>query len=457
MGQLINQTNNMGLIIAAGNTKPVFPYDYYYGVKIPLAVADPTLERVGRPELHVSLPIQSRMRRCILKDNGDVNYYLHPTDSTKKDSGAAAKLDGTDGMYMVELPEHYAKFEFDGNNYFPLISEYPLPGFHKVRKCYRSAVQATIDRTVVATPKLAAVCNTTAPFRGGNNNATLDGTCKSLLGMPATATSLTNFRAYARNRGNAGLNGAGWNCDLFEAQRTTFWLFTIEYATLNSQTEFNPQPDANGYKQGGLGAGATSINSTKWYNYNGYYPFIPCGITNSLGNATGVVEFTMPDEYDPGVVTKIKATSYRGIEHPFGHIWSFTDGCLCLIQTNETGGRSIFYTCDDPAHFGSTTASLEFYQERGDLPRANGYIKSMMIGEYGENMPAEVGSGANSNTYFCDYFYTNIPTSDTLRSVLFGGRAYNGAYAGLAYSDTTYAPTNTNASIGSRLCFIPAA
>ena len=112
----------MGLIIAAGNTKPVFPYDYYYGVKINLAVADPTVERVGRPELHTSLPIQSRMRRCILKDNGDVNYYLHPTDSTKKDTGAAAKLDGTDGMYMVELPDHYAKFEFDGNNYSSLIS-----------------------------------------------------------------------------------------------------------------------------------------------------------------------------------------------------------------------------------------------------------------------------------------------------------------------------------------------
>ena len=119
----------MGLIIAAGNTKPVFPYDYYYGVKIKLSVGDPAVERVGRTELHQSLPIQSRMRRCILKDNGTVNYYLHPTDSTKKDTGAPAKLDGTDGMYMVELPEYYAKFEFDGNNFSSLISEYPLPGF----------------------------------------------------------------------------------------------------------------------------------------------------------------------------------------------------------------------------------------------------------------------------------------------------------------------------------------
>lgn len=449
----------MGLIIAAGNTKPVFPYDYYYGVKINLAVADAPVERVGRTELHQSLPIQSRMRRCILNDDGNVNYYLHPTDSTKKDSGAAAKLDGTDGMYMVELPEHYAKFEFDGNNYMPLISEYPLPGFHKVRKCYRSAVEATIDRTVAATPKLAAVCNTTAAFRGGNNNAAWDGTYRSLLGLPATATSLTNFRTYARNRGTAGLNGAGWNCDLYEAQRTTYWLFVIEYATRNCQAEFNAQPDANGYKQGGLGAGVTTLESAKWNTLNGYYPFIPCGTTNSLGNATGVVSFTMPAEYNPGgTALVVKVPSYRGIENPFGHIWSWTDGCLCLIQSNDAGGRSIFYTCDDPALFGSTEAALANYQERGDFPRTEGYVKTLMVGEYGENMPIAVG--ASSSTYFCDYFYTNIPASgQALMGVLFGGAALDGTLAGLAYatSNYNYAPSNTNARVGSRLCFIPEA
>ena len=447
----------MGLIIAAGNTKPVFPYDYYYGVKINLAVADAPVERVGRTELHQSLPIQSRMRRCILNDDGTVNYYLHPTDSTKKDSGAAAKLDGTDGMYMVELPDHYAKFEFDGNNYMPLISEYPLPGFHKVRKCYRSAVEATIDRTVASTPKLAAVCNTTAAFRGGNNNAAWDGTYRSLLGLPATATSLTNFRAYARNRGTAGLNGAGWNCDLYEAQRTTYWLFVIEYATRNCQAEFNAQPDANGYKQGGLGAGVTTLDSAKWNTLNGYYPFIPCGTTNSLGNATGVVNFTMPAEYNPGgTALVVKVPSYRGIENPFGHIWSWTDGCLCLIQSNAAGGRSIFYTCDDPALFGSTEAALANYQERGDLPRTEGYVKTLMVGEYGENMPIAVG--ASSSTYFCDYFYTSIPESgQALRGVLFGGHATNGTYAGLAFAYTSNAPSNTYANLGSRLCFIPEA
>ena len=80
----------------------------------------------------------------------------------------------------------------------------------------------------------------------------------------------------------------------------------------------------------------------------------------------------------------------------------------------------------------------------------------MMIGEYGENMPTEVGAG--STTYFADYFYTNIPASGVAqRGVLFGGGATYGALAGLSYADTSNAAASAIASVGSRLCFIPAA
>ena len=36
----------------------------------------------------------------------------------------------------------------------------------------------------------------------------------------------------------------------------------------------------------------------------------------------------------------------------------------------------------------------------------------MMVGEYGENMPVEVG--ASSTTYFADYFYTNVVSNTFL-------------------------------------------
>lgn len=37
--------------------------------------------------------------------------------------------------------------------------------------------------------------------------------------------------------------------------------------------------------------------------------------------------------------------------------------------------------------------------------------------------------------------------------VLFGGDAHHGAHAGLAFASSNYAPSNTNASFGSHLCF----
>lgn len=443
----------MGLVIGVGNTKPTFPYDYYYGVKINTNVADTTLERVGRAELHASLPVQSQMRRCLLNDNGEVVTYLHATDSTKTDTGATADLTGASGMVMVEIPEHYRKFEFDGSNILALISAFPLPGFHKVRKVYRSAYEATVDRTT-STIKLASVVNTTAAFRGGNNTAGWDETYRSLLGRPATNISLTNFRSYARNRGAAGLNDKGWNCDLYEAQLNTYWLFVIEYAQLNCQAAFTSQLTEEGYRQGGLGDGVTTLADAKWSSFNGYNPFVPCGITNSLGNATGVVDYEMPEEY--GAALTVHVPSYRGIENPFGHVWSWTDGILVQAQSDADGAKHLFFRAadDNPANFNSS--NYNGYVQRGELPRSNGYVKKILCGEYGDNMPQAVGG--SSTTYFADNFNQNIPASGVaLRGVFFGGIARDGAYAGLAYAYTNRTPSDTHTYFGSRLCFIPAA
>lgn len=435
----------MGLLIGVGNTKPTFPYDYYYGIEWDSNVANPTCTRIGRPELHVSLPVQNGMRRCILKDDGTVNYYLHATDSTKRDNGAAAKLDGTDGQVMVEIPAHYRKFEVEGTIHRCFISQHALPGFHFVPLCYRSAYEAVIDRSITGAPKLCSVVNNNPLFRGGNNTADWDGTYRSLLGMPGTSTSLTNFRTYARRRAE----GSKWNCDVYDIQKTCFWLYVIEYANLNCQAAYNAQPTSEGYKQGGLGAGVTTINGTTWGTYNGSNPFIPCGYTNSLGNLTGIVNFSMPAEY--GTLT-VEVPSYRGLENPFGHVWSWTDGVKVNIQSDASGGLSELYVCEDPANFQSN--NYDNYQVRGLLPRSSGYVKRIAMGEYGENMPAEIGGG--STTYFCDYFYTSIPASgESQRGVLFGGYAYYGAHAGFSCAHTYYTATNTSTILGSRLCFIP--
>lgn len=433
----------MGLMVGVGSTKPTFPYDYYYGIEWDTTVSNPKPTRIGKMELHKELPLQSMMRNCILKNDGSVAYYLHANDSTKQDNGAAADLTGATGQMETELPDMYVRFETDGNKCRHLQSTEPLPGFHLWRKGYIGSVEATVQRS---TTTLASVCNTDADYRGGNNDATRDGTYRTMLGMPATNISLTNFRAYARKRGSTE-----WNCNLYRLHKMMWWLFAVEYANFNSQADFNAALDENGYHQGGLGAGVTTWDGTSWNNYNGYYPLVPCGVTNSLGNHTGTVDYNVIGS-DGSTVKTFAVPRYRGVENPFGHIWKWTDGCKCIIQSEASGGLSKFYVCDNPANF--TSSGTTNYDYRGNLPRSEGYVKALILGEDGEIMPLAVGGG--STTYFCDYFYTNIPTSgESERGVLFGGNAAYGANAGFVYAGTHYSATTASAIIGSRLCFDP--
>lgn len=416
----------------------------WYGIEWSNLVANPVVSRIGKTEFHKTLPIQSKMRRCLVSDDGTINYYLHAENSSLKEDGTAATLDGADGQVMVEVPSFYLKFEHDGNIVRWKISELPLQGYTKTPKCYYSAYQATIDRT--ATPKLASVVNLTPEFRGGANTAAErahDADGGTLLGKPTTSVTLTNFRTYARNR------GAKWNCDVYSVRKLVAVLYFVEYANKNSQAAYNDTLTSEGFRQGGLGNGVTDLIVANITGMTGgSYACVPCGITNSLGNYTGIVAYDMPSEYGAEKTTYVP--SYRGIENPFGHLWSWVDGVKCLIQSEEAGGESELYVCDDPAKFSSS--GIDGYQLKGLLPRANGYVKELIPEEI---MPL-ITTGGSSATYWCDYFATSIPASGvSKRDVLFGGNAAAGALAGFVCSLTDNAASTTSAAIGSYLCYFP--
>ncbi|QCD37151.1 hypothetical protein [Muribaculum gordoncarteri] len=414
-----------------------------YGIERDKTVSSPACTRIGNMDLHRSLPIHNRMKGCLLNDDSEVVEYLPP------ESWLGSTRDGSRGQVMVEIPDHYRKFETSGNIQRVKISEHPLPGYHHVPKMYVSAYEASLQRTG---NKLSSVVNDSADFRGCGNQSAWDGTYRSALGRPVTQISRTNFRTYARNR-KAG--STEWNCMTYEAQKTLYWLFVIEYATLDSQAAYNAAKDANGYAQGGLGDGVTTWDWSSWSNFNGNHPFVPCGHTDSLGNNSGIVAYEAHNEAGD-VLKTFSVPRYRGVENPFGHIWQWTDGINVRISPNTpTGdGLSKVFVCADPTKF--TDSNYTGYAHVGNEARNEGYVKEIIFGEHGDIMPS-VSSGAGSTTYFCDYHYTNIPTAEALRGVLFGGNAYNGAYAGFAYADSSNAPSATYASVGSRLCFIPQA
>lgn len=417
-----------------------------YGIRHYYNNASPDLTRIGASELHRELPVQSQMRRCVVDSTGAVKYYLSATDSTKKEDGTAAVLDGTDGQVMVEIPAHYRKCTLNSaQSYMDVeISLYPFEGAVPRPRRLVSAYEATIDRSG-DTLKLASVVNNTAAFRGGNNNADWDETYRSLLGLPATNVSLTNFRTYGRNRGSK------WGCYDYNAHLDIYWLFCIEYATLNSQKDFNASLTAEGYHQGGLGPGVS--NFSNWNTYNSYNPIIPCGFTNSLGNATGVVTFTLNEAQAEayGSEHSESVPSYRGIENPFGHIWKWTDGFLGV----GNGEYQEVYVCRDPEKYSSSVTAD--YTDMGHEASANGYCKYIYASDsaidqakrvYGDIFDRD--DSGSASTFFCDYHY-HANTADTTYGLRVGGDASGGSSDGLAYLYASGAPSYAYANIGSRL------
>ena len=416
-----------------------------YGVRHFYDNASPELTRIGRQDLHASLPVQSLMRRCVVRDDGEIMYYLDAQDSTKKEDGTAAVLDGTDGQVMVEIPRHWRKCSLNttGGYMDVEISLYPFTGAIPVHRYLVGAYEAALDRV---NNKLASVVNNTAAFRGGNNTADWDGTYRSLLGLPATNISLTAFRTYGRNR------GTGWGCYDWNAHLAIYWLFCIEYATLNSQNAFDSTLTEEGFHKGGLGPGVS--NFSNWSTYNSYNPIIPCGFTNSLGNNTGVVTFTLtPEQAEAyGSEHSESVPSYRGIENPFGHIYKWTDGVLGKGVNDE---YQEIYVSRDPAQYSSTIN--DSYVDMGHEATANGYCKAILASDpshpqeqrvYGDIFDRD--DSGSASTFFCDYHY-HANANNSIYGLLVGGSAYIGASDGLAYLYASNAPAYAYAYIGSRL------
>ena len=416
--------------------------NYSYGVLIDERNSSPLITRIGNLELHKSLPVHSTIKGCAQNLNGSVNYYLKADDWTKKEDGTAANHDGTDGNIMTERGDCYQIFKVKGYGlYETSFSLIPIPGYIFRPKGYKSAYEASIDRT---TGRLCSVINTTSNFRGGNNNAAYDGTAKDLRGKGVTNMSQSAFTAAAR------LNGSTrWNQLLYSEYLVRYWLFVVEYANLNSQAAVVGKNTVTGFMEGGLGDGVTTANGTEWNTFNGYNPFVPCGTSNSLGNGSGEVSYTAIDFGGAGVNRTFKVNRYRGVELPFGHTWKHVADVLIDVKTDAAGGTSKLYRCTDPAKFSSS--SIADYTFISNIARTEGYITKIIGGKDGDIMPLAVGGG--STTYYCDYFYRNISTSE-LKCVLVGGNAYEGGAAGFAAATTYGAPSIAYAHIGARLCYI---
>ena len=411
---------------------------YAYGVEWDTASSSPDGVRVGNMQLHRELPIQSKMKGAVLDNKGGINKYLGTSWSDSDVQLASGEPENFSIMTMI--PRHWYKFYFNGTKFRCMISAIPLPGYKYVDDFFISSYEATIYRSKDLLMSRLGVDSTYNEYRGGDNTAEWDGTYRSLLGRPVTNLTRDQFRQAARKR------GSGWEMYTYNAHKILFWLFAVEYATLDSQKPFNAQKDANGFAQGGLGPGLTQM--TDWTNFNNTNPLIPCGYTNEFGNGSGEKAYVVKNA-SGGTHATLMANRYRGIENPFGHIWKYTDGANIQVTTGDAG-LSILWTTDDPSNFSDT--SYTGYDKKGNICRTNGYAKKMLLGEDGDIVATEVGG--SSSTYWCDYYYT-YTSANRMQVVLIGGNADYGSIAGLACVNANLAPSAAARYFGSRPVSFP--
>lgn len=409
--------------------------ELWYGVKFDLAnSSSPDGVRTGNMEMHKTLPIQSKMRGCTINNVDNVKKYLKADDWTKWEDGTVIAQDSSQisPEMMVEIPEHYRLLVATPDNTVEVrISEYNLPGYTKVEKKYIGAYEGITSETL---PNLLRSINNTKY-------------------KPKVSTTRNQFQVFARE--NSRTNN--WNIYTYGAHRDLTWLFVVEYATLNSQKAFNANLTAEGYHQGGLGDGVTS--GTVTVNGATTYSFVPCGTTNSLGNGTGIIEYTHTNTNAEGTSTGTKVVNvprYRGIENPFGHVWKN------VIDVVVAGTDNSVYICKDYTKFGTfeggtnptaeqlIAAGYEL-QDFKESTITGQYVKKLVNNNQADLFPAIVGNGASATTYYCDYYWTSATA--TPRTLLIGGCSDYGSYAGLFLLNSHYGLDYSYADVGTRITF----
>ena len=394
----------------------VYDNSSYYGISFTMEQASSTRTRIGEESYHKTLPLQSQMKGCTVTSDGVVKY-LNPTDWTKYE-------DGTDRDYtlntMVEIPEFWALTVVVDNNIELRLYQHEVEGAEYFPKAYCSAYEGYNDNKVLKSI----------------NNGTV---------KPTVSINRSTSQQYARANGNDH-----WNVYTYKMHKAIALLYIVEYVNMNSQLPVNDQLTAEGYKQGGLGNGATE-GVIKINNVNTYSIFT-CGCTDSLGNGSGQITQQFDNTDAEGTVTSTvtrKANRYRGIENPFGHVFKNTIDVI-VYHNAETDVADVYYT-EDRTKFSST---LSNYELKCSTVTVNNWYKDLQYTPQFELFVAPgTATHSQSSNYFTDYTYASNSTTD--RTVLIGGSLGHGANAGWFCLGSNYSLGTAAAGIGCRLVYLP--
>lgn len=399
----------------------------WYGVSWSETSSNPDCTRIGNMDMHRSLPIQSMMKP----------FAFNCGQSHFKDQYVPVKENFTSGQYshnvndslsqatndvniMIKIPEFWYTddYNFNSKTHNLKICQHAKSGWNHHKEAYVSAYE---------------LYNLNGRAISKREN------------IPTVNFTRANGRTWARANGFDG--EAKWNLYTYEEHRAICHLFLVEYATRNSQKAVNTALTPEGFRQGGLGSGCTTGTAT--INGAQTWSFIPTGSSDSLGSGSGEVTVTIQQTDSSGSNTSTitrKCNRYRGIENPFGHIWKHTDDIISIYK----GSWRTYYKSIKPDQF--ATNKNNSYKPLTSAAVVTGYKTEIRVTPTCDFF-AEACTNGSETTYWCDYNWDNTDTSE--HCLLIGSSSGAGGGAGLFGLNSNAGVGHSDASIGSRLTYLP--
>ena len=366
-----------------------------------------------------------------------------------------AVLSGYDGTVRVYCPAFYIKSIVEGNIAKVWLSTFNIDNTYTYQPeiLVDAYISTVLDYVPIVMGYLSnlqenstiSVVNTEIYCRGGGNRTEYDeylntDPFRTDLGKPRSNLTRAIMRSYAKNANSQLLS--------YDQYKNIFyWLYVVEYANFNSQEAYEPAPTNEGYHQGGMGDGITTMEDRNYYNQS--YPLTPCGYGNTLGNRTGLVSLTIPSfdkDQEPTAPLTMEMARWRGFDNPFGDLWTHLDGIIIDADIDSHPNNMTYvYTCQDASKYADTLN--DSYVKVGEEIYQNGYTKSFDLGDAAHIIPCVMGGDATK--YICDVHMVQS-TDGNFRSLIVGGNASFGAFAGLGCFGSGYNTSCTWADIGFR-------
>lgn len=428
------------------------------------------------------------MRRCLLLDNGTVNYYLDPTDSTKKADGTASNLTGADGQVMVEIPKFWTKRVVEGTITTWYVSDAAQTGFavhpafikngvevdFRYYSAYDVCLQFSREIASVADAGGGDITVTTSvqhPLYNGDT-VTISGTTSyngtyTVVSRPTDTTFTVTATFVADEIGTAAGYVSGKNLDDMTANIDTN---TDKLASINGQYPLVGVTRAECRTLSNRGTGWRQLDFTLWSavqllyltefqsffsqnilgagNTAGSYLASSSTQTDSPHTIAGASNFmgSMSTNTVTGAGVNLKPgtsfMSYRGIENLYGNCWNWADG----INVNVNSNGNVYVTNNQSDFADNTSTNMTLISTTA--PTTSGFVSA--IAAIDDYFIASSVSGGSATTFLTDQWFGSTSSN---RVVLVGGSAEVGANAGAFLVAARSASSASSRDFGARLAF----